>query len=110
MAHGCLVSIFLAFILYPVSINGIHPVSCVILGHSSSCVQAGGRVPCADGSRRHAAQAEGDAAAPVHWALVKGAPEVVRDFLRAPPPDYDATYRAFAAQGGRCARHHGSIT
>ena len=50
------------------------------------------------------AQVESDAAAAVqHWALVKGAPEVVRGFLRRVPDDYDATYRAFAAQGGRCA-------
>ena len=47
---------------------------------------------------------ESDASAAVeHWALVKGAPEVVCGFLRRVPDDYDATYRAFAAQGGRCA-------
>lgn len=51
-----------------------------------------------------ARQVENDARAGAeHWALVKGAPEVVRGFLRSPPADYDATYRAFAAQGGRCA-------
>jgi hypothetical protein len=59
------------------------------------------------GRARAGAQVEDDAAAPAHWALVKGAPEVVRGFLRAPPPEYDATYRAFAAQGGRCARPRG---
>lgn len=49
-------------------------------------------------------QVENDARAGAeHWALVKGAPEVVRGFLRSPPADYNATYRAFAAQGGRCA-------
>ena len=60
--------------------------------------------PLTKGLTRRVRQVENDARAGVeHWALVKGAPEVVRGFLRSPPADYDATYRAFAAQGGRCA-------
>ena len=35
------------------------------------------------------------------WALTKGAPEVVKEFLSAAPADYDTRYREFAAQGGR---------
>lgn len=56
------------------------------------------------GSTCCTSQVESDASAGVqHWALLKGAPEVVRGFLRRVPDDYDATYRTFAAQGGRCA-------
>ena len=35
------------------------------------------------------------------WVLTKGAPEVVRSFLKDPPTGYDEGYKEFAAQGGR---------
>jgi len=35
------------------------------------------------------------------WALCKGAPEVIRNFLDQPPASYDDSYREFASQGGR---------
>lgn len=35
------------------------------------------------------------------WALSKGAPEVVREFLATVPETYDADYKQYAAQGGR---------
>lgn len=36
--------------------------------------------------------------APVHIAVLKGAPEAVRLLLARVPDDYDSTYRRFAAQ------------
>uniref|UniRef100_A0A383WJ86 Cation-transporting ATPase n=1 Tax=Tetradesmus obliquus TaxID=3088 RepID=A0A383WJ86_TETOB len=56
------------------------------------------------GLRRMAATVlleEEDAPQPVPVALMKGAPEVVRQFLKQVPSDYDATYKHFAAQGAR---------
>lgn len=38
------------------------------------------------------------AVAPVHIAVLKGAPEAVRLLLARVPDDYDSTYRRFAAQ------------
>ncbi|KAK9845150.1 hypothetical protein WJX84_012056 [Apatococcus fuscideae] len=38
---------------------------------------------------------------PVLWVVLKGAPEVVRQFLAHPPADYDQSYKRFAAQGAR---------
>ena len=35
------------------------------------------------------------------WALTKGAPEVIKEFLGSAPSDYDVSYRQYAAQGGR---------
>ncbi len=40
---------------------------------------------------------------PSHWVLVKGAPEVVQQFLDRPPPAYTPAYKQYAAQGGRRA-------
>ena len=38
---------------------------------------------------------------PALWVVLKGAPEVVRQFLANPPADYDRSYKRFAAQGAR---------
>ena len=38
---------------------------------------------------------------PVLWVVLKGAPEVVRQFLANPPADYEQSYKRFAAQGAR---------
>lgn len=35
------------------------------------------------------------------WVLTKGAPEVIHNFLKDAPQDYDEGYKEFAAQGGR---------
>eukprot|EP00878_Enallax_costatus_P016666 GHUV01017486.1.p1 GENE.GHUV01017486.1~~GHUV01017486.1.p1 ORF type:complete len:1230 (+),score=386.32 GHUV01017486.1:189-3878(+) len=44
---------------------------------------------------------EEDSVQPVPVALLKGAPEVVRQHCKQVPDDYDATYKHFAAQGAR---------
>ena len=35
------------------------------------------------------------------WVVAKGAPEVMEQFLADVPPDYEASYKAHAAQGSR---------
>lgn len=35
------------------------------------------------------------------WALTKGAPEVVKEFLTCAPGNYESAYQEYAAQGGR---------
>lgn len=45
---------------------------------------------------------DGKSSTPVYWAVVKGAPEVIQGFLAAPPAEYEAAYKVYAAQGGRC--------
>ena len=49
-----------------------------------------------------AAQVEDETTSmPVLWVVLKGAPEVVRQFLANPLADYDKSYKQFAAQGAR---------
>ncbi|KAF8062935.1 PDR2 [Scenedesmus sp. PABB004] len=43
----------------------------------------------------------GEPTGPAPVAVLKGAPEVVRQHLATVPPHYDATYKHFAAQGAR---------
>lgn len=38
---------------------------------------------------------------PAYWAVVKGAPEVIQGFLARAPAEYEASYKEYAAQGGR---------
>lgn len=38
---------------------------------------------------------------PAYWVLVKGAPEFIQGFLKAPVEQYEDAYKEYAAQGGR---------
>ena len=46
-----------------------------------------------------------DSNGPSLWALLKGAPEIVQPFLKDAPPDYEQSYKRFAAEGARSVTH-----